>query len=112
MSTFGTVLTFLFTFGLGLSVNVLFAGLELLENLCFSGFGAAVPGVLLEFIHGDALGRVELSQLLEEILKLLAVNAITTFSFVVSFPEEVSAISSQKAVVRIVRLGTVERRSL
>lgn len=112
MFSFSAFCAFLITLSFCLSVNFFFASLELLNDLRFAWFTASVPWVLLQIFHVDALSWVKLGHLLEEVFELIAVNGLSTFCLVVSFPEEICAIGSQKAVVRIVRLGAVERRSL
>lgn len=112
MLAFGTLCTFLITFHVCFLVDFLLAVLKLLLNLRFAGFGAEVPRVLLDTIHIDALGRVEFRHLLKEILELITVDRSSFFNFIMGFPEKISSVSSQKAVMRIIRLWAIKWWSL
>lgn len=112
MLAFGTISTFLVTFLVCLFVDLLFAVLKLLSNLRFAGFDTEVPRVLFDSLHTDALGWVKFRHLLEEILELITVDGSTLFNFVMGLPEKVCPVSSQKAVMGIIRLWAVEWWSL
>lgn len=112
MFTVGTFRTFLLTLSVCLSIDLLLAVLKLLLNLRFAGFGSEIPRMLFDSIHIDALGRVKFGHLLEEILELVTVDGSTFLNLVMGFPEKICSVSSQKAVMRVIRLWAVEWWSL
>lgn len=112
MFAVGTVRTFFFTFCVCFSIDLLLAVLKLLLNLRFAGFGSEIPRVLFDSIHIDALSRVKFGHLLKEILEFVTVDGSTFLNLVMGFPEKICSVSSQKAVMRVIRLWAVEWWSL